>query len=251
MTAIPESSCSYCFDEVDPDGDAVLVSVNGKEHPYLEHRFHLNCIKPWAIQHGNCPLCRLNITHINGIEIPRPLSLADAATKNDLTGVENALARADLLEQDCVDAIHVAAQNGLKDIVLAILGYRPDLLGQGVISAVSGAQEVLISTLLSRGPISPFIRETALLDAVVQSNVAIVSLLLNSGKVSNDAFVDLIRSAATLGSLETIRTLVEYAFLVLGDITESFIALAIERAEQEGHAEVVQFLACQENFLSK
>lgn len=46
--------CSICRD-ADSDADSVCQLAS------CLHEFHLRCIRPWAVRHASCPLCRCSL----------------------------------------------------------------------------------------------------------------------------------------------------------------------------------------------
>ncbi|XP_020822045.1 E3 ubiquitin-protein ligase RNF133 [Phascolarctos cinereus] len=54
-------SCVVCFEAYKPN-DIVRILT-------CKHFFHKNCIDPWILAHGNCPMCKCDILKALGIEV--------------------------------------------------------------------------------------------------------------------------------------------------------------------------------------
>uniref|UniRef100_A0A286XHV5 Ring finger protein 133 n=1 Tax=Cavia porcellus TaxID=10141 RepID=A0A286XHV5_CAVPO len=87
-------SCIICFEPYKPN-DTIRILI-------CKHIFHKNCIDPWILSHGTCPVCKFDIFKAFGIqvnseykieslqvlmanELPEILSPVEEATNNEVT----------------------------------------------------------------------------------------------------------------------------------------------------------------------
>ena len=194
MTTITNSTgviCSICRD---PDSNELLVQVSGREHPRLDHLYHEACIRAW-VDTGErcCPLCRLNITHVNGVPLPNQAPqehpLVSAVVANDLVGVQAALTQGGIPPAVFRRVVMTAAIGGYAEVMRMLLANNPFFeeteRGETVCLVVrwattAGHTEV-VRLLLANGPISFVMRDAALSEAISGGHVAIARALLANG----------------------------------------------------------------------
>jgi hypothetical protein len=202
--------CAICLDE-----DVQNGFVSHKIDEKVQHVFHEECLTPWLENNPSCPLCRLNVSSINGQAVANPVLGKDvirAATQGNYERVRELLTQGVISEMDRGSALIEAAECGSIDIVHALMENGPidvGLLETAFLRAAKNDVIEIVKLLLEKGSISTFERGRAILDAARRSSSKIVSLILEKGPILDVHCTHAIQAAVNVRCINTAHELLE------------------------------------------
>ena len=206
---INEDVCPICQEEMNEG----LVSHDTDKK--VQHVFHEECLTPWLKNHPSCPLCRLNVSSINGQPVANPAlgkEVIRAAMQGNSARVRELLAQGIISEIDRGTALIEAAECGSIDIVHLLMANGPihaGLIETAFLRAAEGDDIEIVQLLLDTGSISTFERGRAILDAARRSSCEIVSLILEKGPILDVHCTNAIVESIRVGSINTSYLLLE------------------------------------------
>ncbi|KAK2500264.1 hypothetical protein MC885_018592 [Smutsia gigantea] len=118
-------SCIVCFELYKPNDTVCILTC--------KHFFHKNCIDPWILAHGTCPVCKCDILKALGIqvdvedgteslqfvmsdELPGILSPSEERTNNELPPARGSDKVAHVEEEECPTSQNEGQPNSVVDV---------------------------------------------------------------------------------------------------------------------------------------
>ncbi len=205
-----DDKCAICLEEEVQNG-----FVSHKIDEKVQHVFHEECLTPWLENNPSCPLCRLNVSSINGQALPNPAlgrEVIRAAMQGNHERVQELLSQGVISEMDRGVALTEAAERGSIDIVRALMAngsIHAGLLETAFLRATEGGYIDIIRLLLDTDTISDFERGRATIEAAKRSSFEVVSLILEKGPILEVHCKYAIVEATKVWSMNTAHELLE------------------------------------------
>ncbi len=233
-----KEQCAICLEEEAQNG-----FVSHKIDEKVEHVFHEECLTPWLKNNPSCPLCRLNVSSINGQALlPDPVlgrSVIEAARVGNHARVRELLSQGVVFEGHG-EALYNAAENGHIDIVRILMENGPISERCRCIALKQAALRGFIDIVrifLENSPISEEGRGQALCYAAEGGRIDIARILIENGPISEENRGQALYYAAIGGHIDIARILIEN-----GTISERDRRAAVIAANVSGSNEIVQFI---------
>ncbi len=237
QNSINEDVCMICMEEMNEG----LVSHDTDQK--VQHAFHKNCLTGWLKVHASCPLCRSNVSNINGPVLAIPVRGSDvirAAMQGNHEGVRELLSRGVISERDRGIALIGAAEAGFTETVMVLMQnglISADSIERAFLNAVRGGYVDIIRILLDTDSISTAMRGRAVLAATAaeEPSFEIVSLILEKGPILEEHCSNAILEAIYAGSKKIAYLLLEKGDLSIEKRNEMNLLLKGERMRQAVH----------------
>ena len=254
VTSVKEKDrCPVCLENFKNGATGMLGHVKDLQAPQKElvHLMHGICVKN-LLESAKansisllCPLCRLQITHVNGVRVSS-FDLCLAASMGQLEEIrrETLGDPSSISEKDRGDAVKAAAVAGRLKVVKYLLSgsatISEGLRGRAILAAAGAGRLKVVKYLLSGGAtISTGLRGRAILAAARAGRLKVVKYLLSDGSLITESERGrAVLAAAENGYLEVVKW-----FLLNGaTIPEYHRGEAVKAAEAGGHLEVMRYL---------
>ncbi len=155
--------CAICLEEEVQNG-----FVSHKIDEKVQHVFHEECLTPWLKNHPSCPLCRIEVSSVNGVSLAPQMDFMTWST-----------------------AIHRAIRGDKINKAIALIGINSvfsgpeDRRAYAITYAITSGSLDMIQALLANGPISDVERGRAIKMAAREGSFDTVRVLLDSGPISD------------------------------------------------------------------
>jgi hypothetical protein len=186
-----EDVCPICQDKME-DGLVSHKIDNQDVSKKVEHVFHEECLTPWLKNHPSCPVCRIEVSSVNGVSL---------APQMDFMSWSNAIHRA------------IRGDNINKAIALigvnSVLSGPEDRRAYAITTAITSGSLDMIQALLANGPISDVERGRAIKVAAREGSFDTVRVLVDSGPISESDLREIVQIATARGHRRIVNLFVK------------------------------------------